>query len=203
MTKYALLKYRENFQIPQSMRQAYEKEAKQVKKKYTRSLSARLREAIFFLFFPGGLIYFLVVGSFLALLYLPKVSTTFDRWDDYSLYFIIQLILLIVGVVLTFKSFGYIYEVFSDCLSDRGREYETKKSELIAKYNEMGYYPQYKTLRDVFENAGRCAYYNEYDECFCCPIDDSPVRTSDIRCFSSSFSTCKECEKLKKEFRFL
>lgn len=203
MTKYALSKYIENANVPQSTRQAYEKEAKQVKKKYTRSLSSRLGEAIFDLFFPGGLIYFLVVGVFLALLYLPEISDTFYRWSDHTLYTIILFILLIAGVVLTFKSFGYIYEVFSFSLSNRGSEYETKKSELIAKYNEMGYYPQYKTLRDVHERERQCAYRDDYTGDYRCPLDDSLVSISDRKCFSPDFSTCKECEKLKKEFRLL
>ena len=82
MKKYALSKYRENAKIPQSTRRAYEKEGKQVKRKYTRSLPSRLGEAIFHLFFPGGLIYFLVVGSFLPPFNSPEISDTPNNLEN-------------------------------------------------------------------------------------------------------------------------
>lgn len=206
MTKYAINKHMLNAKIPREVKEEYKKEIKFVKAKYSKSLPSRIKSAIVELMFPMGLIYLLVVGIYLSMMILPQISDTINEWAEVNLiYYIISIVLIIAIIIMTVKAFGFIWDIFSDALTDRGEKYIEEKNKVIDKYNDIGYYPQYEKLSDVYSADGCCAYYDDYQEIFRCPIDDSPIpreNNLNYRCLSRNYSSCTECEKIKNIYSY-
>lgn len=203
MRPYQLNNYINNSSVSNSIKSEYKKEVELAKKKFGKPFYLKLKDALINILFPGGIVYTIVVGGFLFMWLFCDYYMPFNHWLDEhdtvaKIYIIIALILLVIGVVLTFKSFFYIVTAFSDAFRSESDRYYEEKRKITLKYNEMGYYPQYEKISDCIEIDGHCVYYDDNRDVFLCPIDNSLVSSdrTNYKCFS--LTRCYECEKLKK-----
>lgn len=208
MTKDQIYKHIKNSSVPISVKEDYKKELKIIKKKYGTPLHKCLLNG-FKSLFPAAGIYLLVIFSCIFLKFFCENIEPLSNWLDENdfiadLVVIFWMILVVVGIVMTLKAFSFVFECFSDAFQNLGSDYRSKELEVIKKYNEIGYYPQYNNIADCIKLDGHCAYYDDYRDLFRCPIDDSSISNnrSNFRCFSSDYYTCNKCEKLQNIYSY-
>lgn len=204
MSQFAWERFRNNRYISLEIRQAYQDEIQKAEKQYGTPIGMRRRRA----FQKSRLAIISEIVLICAIILWPIISdsnsafkiTALEMWLDANrtrgeIYVVLWFVMMITAVILFVK----IRKAYNKELNDAGKAFQEKKEEIIEKYENMGYYPEYEDLYTVFSKNGRCAYYDVDKEAQCCPVTGERIGFSNESrsCFSSDFSDCRNCETMK------